>query len=74
MNIPVTLLPNRDGSFTVVSNVFHFVTEGETMHEALQNAREAAECHVEGLKKANDSDEKEYLESVDEGLNTFIKL
>ena len=48
MNIPVVVFGNDDGSYTVTSNVLSFVTEGGTMEEALANAREAAECHIEG--------------------------
>lgn len=74
MNIPITVLVNDDGSYTVVSNAFSFVTEGETLEEALENAKEAAECHIEGLQKSNDAYEKEYLKNIDRSLNTFVTV
>ncbi len=75
MNIPITVLPNKDGSFTVISNVLNFVTEGDTLKEALKNAHEAAQCHVEGLKKyENELDDDYYLDRIDQSLNTFVSV
>ena len=74
MNIPITAFQNDDGSFTIVSNALHFVTEGNTLEEALKNAREAAGCHIEGLEKAGDTEEKSYLDGLDHSLNTFITV
>ncbi len=74
MNIPITLIPDSSGGFTVFSNVFSFTTEGDTLEEALENAKEAAECHMEGLKKSKDNVESDFLKSVDKSMNTFISV
>jgi len=34
---PLTIMPNDDGTFTVVSSMFNIVTEGNTLEEAIHN-------------------------------------
>jgi predicted RNase H-like HicB family nuclease len=74
MNIPVVIFRNDDGSFTVTSNVINFVTEGDTLDQALSNAREAADCHIEGLRKYKDAEEEEYLAGIDTSFSTMITV
>lgn len=74
MNIPISLLPNKDGSFTVISNALNFVTEGDSLEEALSNAKEAAECHLEGLRKLEDQEEQDYLEGLNTCFNSFVSV
>ncbi len=47
----VLLIPDPDdGGFTVTVPLLPgCVTEGDTLEEALSNAREAIQCHLEGL-------------------------
>ncbi|MSQ15561.1 MAG: type II toxin-antitoxin system HicB family antitoxin [Dehalococcoidia bacterium] len=46
------LIPDlEDGGYTVtVPALPGCVTEGDTLEEALANAREAIQCHIEGLE------------------------
>ena len=74
MNIPITILPNKNGSFTVISNALNFVTEGDSLEEAMVNAKEAADCHLEGLKKLKDKEEDQYLEGLDHSFNSFVSI
>lgn len=74
MNIPITLIPDSSGGFTVFSNVLSFVTEGNTLEEALKNAKEAATCHIEGLKKEEDEINDEYFQSLEKSMNTFLSI
>ncbi|USN59061.1 MAG: type II toxin-antitoxin system HicB family antitoxin [Candidatus Peribacteria bacterium] len=69
-NLPITLLRNSDGSYTVVSNIFNIVTEGATLEEAMQNGREALNCHIEGLLPGDD--EYEILQSLATSINTSV--
>ncbi len=46
----VILEPNEDGGFTVkVPDLPGCITEGDTIEEALKNAKEAIEGHLEAL-------------------------
>ena len=75
MNIPVIIFPNSDGSFTVSGAGLNFVTEGDTLEEALENAREAAELHIEGLRMlGKDHYELVYLEQLSQSFNTVITI
>lgn len=74
MNIPITIVPDSSGGFTAFSNVFSFVTEGETLEETLKNAKEAAQCHMEGLQKSNDPVENEYFQNIEKSMNTFLSI
>lgn len=74
MNIPITIFSSKQGGYTVVSNFLNFVTEGETMEEAMENAKEAIACHLEGLKKSKDEYEQAYLHDVEQSFNTFIAV
>ena len=49
-NLKVLIEPNEDGGFTVtVPDLPGCVTQGDTLDEALENAREAIEGHIETL-------------------------
>lgn len=46
----VVLMPGEEHGYTVVvPELPGCITEGDTIEEALANAREAIECHLEGL-------------------------
>lgn len=71
-NLPLTIIPNDDGTFTVLSNVFNIVTEGDTLEEAIKNGKEALECHIEGLKKGDP--ELQTYQSFGKAVNTFVAV
>jgi antitoxin HicB len=55
MKFYVVLEPAEEGGFNVtVPALDGCFTEGETEEEALQNAREAILCYLEGLEKVNE--------------------
>jgi antitoxin HicB len=55
MKFSVVLEPAEEGGFNVtVPALDGCFTEGETEEEALQNAREAILCYLEGLGKVNE--------------------
>jgi len=45
MNIPIVLLPDEDGGFTAVCDMFCVVSEGDSKEEALANIKEGISCH-----------------------------
>ena len=54
MKFNVILEPAEEGGFNVtVPALDGCYTQGETEQEALENAREAILCHLEGLEKLN---------------------
>ena len=54
MKFNVILEPAEEGGFNVtVPALDGCFTEGETEHEALENAKEAIHCYIEGLEKLN---------------------
>ena len=55
MKFYVVLEPAEEGGFNVsVPALDGCFTEGDTEEEALQNAREAIVCYLEGLEKVNE--------------------
>jgi antitoxin HicB len=55
MKFYVVLEPAKEGGFNVsVPALDGCFTEGDTEEEALQNAREAILCYLEGLEKVNE--------------------
>ncbi|MCH2188265.1 type II toxin-antitoxin system HicB family antitoxin [Candidatus Gracilibacteria bacterium] len=72
VQIPLTLIKNDDGSYTVLSNIFNIVTEGDTLDEAIANGQEALSCHIEGLSK--DDDEYRVYESLGQSMNTSVAV
>jgi antitoxin HicB len=55
MKFYVVLEPAEEGGFNVsIPALDGCFTEGETEEEALQNAREAIVCYLEGLEKVNE--------------------
>jgi antitoxin HicB len=55
MKFNVILEPAEEGGFNVsVPALDGCYTQGETEEEALQNAKEAILCYVEGLEKLNE--------------------
>jgi len=54
MKFNVILEPAEEGGFNVtVPALDGCFTEGETEEEALENAKEAIHCYLEGLEKLN---------------------
>ena len=54
MKFNVILEPAREGGFNVTVPALNgCFTQGETEEEALENAREAILCYLEGLEKVN---------------------
>ena len=54
MKFIVVLDPAEEGGFNVsVPALDGCFTQGETEEEALENAKEAILCHLEGLEKVN---------------------
>ena len=55
MKFSVILEPAEEGGFNVsIPALDGCFTQGETEEEALQNAREAILCYLEGLAKVNE--------------------
>jgi len=54
MKLNIILEPAEEGGFNVtVPALDGCFTQGDTEAEALENAREAILCHIEGLEKLN---------------------
>jgi antitoxin HicB len=54
MNFNIILVPAEEGGFNVsVPALDGCFTQGDTEEEALNNAREAILCYLEGLEKVN---------------------
>ena len=54
MRFNIILEPDEDGGFTVtVPALDGCFTQGETEEEAIENAKEAILCYLEGLEKVN---------------------
>jgi predicted RNase H-like HicB family nuclease len=69
-NLPLTILKNTDWSYTVLSNIFNIVTEWDTLENAIENWKEALECHITWLKPWDD--EYEILNSLPGSFNTSV--
>lgn len=69
-NIPITIIPNWDWTYTVLSNVFNIVTHWGSIEEAIINWKEALECHIEWLEK--DDIEYDYYSNINKSINTFV--
>ena len=55
MKFQVVLEPAGEGGFTVtVPALDGCFTEGDTVEESLENAKEAIHCYLEGLEKLNE--------------------
>ncbi|MBE7445532.1 MAG: type II toxin-antitoxin system HicB family antitoxin [Planctomycetia bacterium] len=55
MKFNVVIEPAEEGGFIVtVPALEGCFTQGETIEEALENAREAIACYLEGLEKLNE--------------------
>ncbi len=51
----VILIPNEDGGYTVeVPSLPGCITEGATVNEALENARDAIALHIESMVAAGE--------------------
>ena len=54
MNFNIILEPAEEGGFNVIVPALDgCFTQGETEEEALENAKEAIICYLEGLEKLN---------------------
>ena len=51
LQYPITLTKAEEGGFIVTSPVISIFTQGDTEEEAIENAQEAIQCHIEGSKK-----------------------
>ena len=69
-NLPLTLIKNSDGTYTVLSNLFNIVTQGDNLEEALKNGKEALECHMQGLVSWDD--EYDILRTLKDSINTSV--
>jgi predicted RNase H-like HicB family nuclease len=55
MKFNIILEPADEGGFNVIVPALDgCYTQGETQQEALENAREAILCYIEGLEKLNE--------------------
>jgi predicted RNase H-like HicB family nuclease len=55
MKFNIILEPAEEGGFNVIVPALDgCYTQGETQQEALENAREAILCYIEGLEKLNE--------------------
>lgn len=55
MKFNVVVEPAEEGGFIVsVPTLDGCYTQGETIEEALENAKEAVACYLEGLEKLNE--------------------
>lgn len=71
-NLPLNILKNEDGTYTVLSNIFNIVTEWDTLEEAINNWKEALSCHIEWLEHWDD--EWEILQSLKNSFNTYVTV
>lgn len=71
-NYPLTIIPNDDGTYTVLSNIFNIVTEWNTIDEAVFNWKEAIECHLEWL--ARNSYEYNLHKSMTNAFNITVNV
>ena len=72
MNLPISIFKNEDWTYTVISNIFNVTTEWNTLEEAIQNWKEALECHIEWLEK--DDYEYQIYKNFDRSFNTFVTV
>ncbi len=70
--IPLTIIKNEDGTYTVLSNIFNIVTQGDSLEEAITNWQEALACHIEGLEKHDE--EYQIYESLKNAMNTYVSV
>lgn len=70
---PLTIMPNDDGTYTVISPMFNIVTEGDTLEEAILHWQEAIQCHINGYKKHPD---EEWLspKNLKTAFTTFVEV
>ncbi len=55
MKLNVVIEPAEEGGFNVrVPALDGFFTQGDTLEEAMENAKEAVICYLEGLVKINE--------------------
>lgn len=71
-NVPLNILKNEDWTYTVLSNIFNIVTEGDTLEEAISNGKEALACHIEWLEPWDD--DWEILQSLKNSFNTYVTV
>lgn len=75
MHIPVTLLKDEEqGGYTVICDLLCFTTEGDTLDEALANAKEAATCSIEGMKKEQNDVHLEIIQSIPTAMSMYITV
>lgn len=72
-NFPLTILPNDDGTFTVISPLFNIVTEGDSIEEAIENGKEAIQCHINWYKKHPD-EERFSPKNLQSSFTTFVEV
>ena len=65
LTYPIILTPADEGGFVVKSPVLDIVTEGDTKEEAMENAKEAILCHLEGMAKAKEEQPNIHLVYLD---------
>ena len=69
MKFNIIIEPDKEGGFNVsVPALDGCYTQGETIEEAIENAKEAILCYLEGLEKVNQ------IKSVPNGITKEIEV
>lgn len=71
--LPLTLLPNKDWTYTVLSSMFNILTEWDTLEDAIQNWKEAIQCHINWYKKQPDI-ERYSASNFEKSFTTFVSI
>jgi len=71
-NLPLTIIQNEDGTYTVLSNIFNIVTQWDTLDEAIKNWTEALACHIEWLEESDE--EYKIIKWLEKSINTFVTV
>jgi|GEM_PF-3193520 len=58
LSYPIHITKAEEGGFYITSPVLSIFTQGETEQEALENAKEAILCHIEGSAKDHSNEPK----------------
>jgi len=71
--LPLTIIPNDDWTFTVVSSIFNIVTEWDTLEEAIKNWKDAIQCHVNWYKENPDAQMYSVI-NFQNSFTTFVAI
>lgn len=70
---PLTILPNNDGTYTVLSPIFNIITEWDTLEDAINNGKDAISCHINWYKNTPDK-EWESFNNFKNSFTTFVAV